>query len=219
MKLAFSVDDLSPLYGFEHLDLLHEALGLKFDAFIPSNHEGRALLADNPGWVQELKNRDWIQPNIHGVKHRSESGSTIEYQDLDYKQFLESIGTSITQFKEVGINVCGIKAPGWDVNHMDDYFRACSDLRLKYICTHYIDKLIPTYQNNTLPTFGYTLCVHEIKDSICGGEADIILHSHIDPSQGQNGLTNELVNHILTHLMPIAATVKEFKPVFLKECL
>lgn len=218
MKIAFTVDDLSPLYSFEHLDLLHDVLDLKVDAFIPTNHFGRALLADNPDWVAELKKREWIQPNIHGIQHQDQYGCSIEYQHLTHPEFMKSIGTSIEQFRDVGIRVYGIKAPGWDVNNTEDYFKACSDLGLRYICTHYNDELIANYTHNKLPTFGYTLCAHE--SFLKSPYHDFIMHSHIHPSQGQNGLTDELVNHILAVLVPMAASLKEdFKPVFLKECL
>jgi hypothetical protein len=216
MRIAFTVDDLSPLYSFEHLDLLHEALDLKFDAFIPTNHFGKALLLHNPEWVSELKSRPWIQPNIHGVRHYREDGSQIEYEHYTYSEFIQSFTTSIGQFDDVGIKVYGVKAPGWNIDNMEDYIRAAKDVGLQYVCLHRPGEKLQSVVVSGMKTFGYTLCIHEIRDSVKGGVADVILHSHIHPSQGQNGLTEALVQHVLVHMMPYNRIIK---PVFLKDCL
>lgn len=216
MKIAFTVDDLSPLYSFEHLDLLHDVLDLKFDAFIPSNHFGKALLSNNLDWINELKKRDWIQPNIHGETHTNSMGGNSDYKYLDKIELNRSIYNSICEFNNVGIEVCGIKAPGWDVNNMNDYLNVCKELGLKYACTHYTDMLIPNYTHNNIPTFGYSLCAHE--SFMKSPYHDFIMHSHIHPSQGDNGFTDELVNHVLQILVPMKHSCG-LEPVFLKECL
>ena len=213
MKVAFSVDDLSPLYDFDCLDLLHDTLGLKFDAFIPTNHFGEAYLPQMETWTRMLHDRSsWIQVNIHGIEHRDKNGCSIEYKDLNYEEFITSISDSINTFRLCGFKPYGIKAPGWDVNHMDDYLKASKDLGLSYVCLHRPGETLKYQDINDIKTFGYTVCVHEDFNIT----NDSILHSHIHPSQGRNGLTNELVNHILRIMMPI---VDQIEPVFLKDCL
>lgn len=211
MKIAFTVDDLSPLYSFDHLDILHDTFNLKFDAFIPTNHFGKALLSDNLNWVDELKKREWISPNIHGIKHMDNSGCSIEYINLDYKGFMQSIGTSIKQFNDVSIKPYGIKAPGWDVNSTTDYIQAIKNIGLSFVCLHRPNEPLQCVEIDGLKTFGYTHCIHETFEI----KTDCILHSHIHPSQGKNGLTNELTNYILY----ILNKVDNIEPVFLKDVI
>jgi hypothetical protein len=107
----------------------------------------------------------------------------------------------------------GIKAPGWDVDNVTDYMDAAKMCGLKFISLDEREYLM-TIDYANIRTFGYTNCIHE--DFKIDINNDIILHAHIHPSQGKNGLTDTLINHIISKLIPIK---NEIRPVFLKECI
>jgi hypothetical protein len=200
MKILFTVDDVCPAFPIEPLELLHEYLGLKFECFIPTNYHKENTLTKE--WITSL-DRSYVHINAHGHEHKSLDGSSREYRTLNHVELAERINTSLEVFSSLGVDINGIKAPGWDASYC---YREVL-MQFPSISYIYLNKREPFPKTKEI---GYTYSVHE-NFTLAPELPAITLHSHIHPTCGPNGLTNELcmkLVHVLkSHLIePVFAS-------------
>ena len=214
INLILDIDDLNPTklwgekmdesnYRYIHM-LKDEFLKLKTTIFVPANFENKADLRLKTEWTDWLKRLKDVEIASHGCTHMNQTNKK------DGREFFNStpwetefkLKESKKIFNEVGINVKGIKAGGWDI---DNYFYNIASKYYNYIADHFIG-FEPQKVKEGFYSVPYTYSIDDIGPKYYN---NMLLHGHINTERGsKNGLNKLLYNYLRNYLKELESKFK-----------
>ena len=212
INVILDIDDLNPSvkWGLEKDEgeykfinaLQNEFKGLKITLFIPANFNNRADLRHNKEWVNWIKSKPNTEIACHGLTHSNQSDKkdAREFFNCSPWEVSYKLVEAKKIFEDVGIEVKGIKAGGWDV--IPEFYQLAPHY-FNYMADHFIGTKPLRVGDSNFFRVPYTYSVENIEPKI---HETVILHGHITQKNGnRNGLNTPIYHCIRNYLKDLNA--------------
>lgn len=216
INLVIDIDDLNPTpkWGIEKdkgefsflNKLWDEFPNLKVTLFIPANFENRADLRLHDSWVKWLKSKSNIEIACHGLCHYNQVNKrdNREFFNCTPWEIAFKLNEARKIFNEMGIDVKGIKAGGWDI--IPEFYEIAPYF-FEYMADHFIGSEPKKIADNTdFCRVPYTYSIENIGPKY---HKNILLHGHISQERGnKNGLNYPIYHNIKNYLKELESKFK-----------